>query len=72
MRIKTFIITLKSWPAALKPVPLRVRHFKASPYERAGGDRLIPAAEILTDKFDEATFFLNRYIAFLWQESSII
>lgn len=33
----------------------------------AAGDRLIPTFEILTDKFEEATFFL-RYIAFFMGE----
>ena len=38
----------------------------------AAGDRLILTFEILTDKFEEATFFSGRYIAFLWEKSSII
>lgn len=38
----------------------------------AAGDILILTFEILTDKFEEATFFSSRYIAFLWEKSSII
>lgn len=42
----------------------KVSHFKALQTSYAAGDRLILTFEILTDKFEEATFFSSRYIAF--------